>query len=355
MDQVFNYKFYLMHLNDKVVEFDVSVFEGCVNVERISKVHSAELLPLSLRENDSTEELVYKIDGWLKSRCIPNGRSNFINMSPSLLGVNGRYLDRMYNKQHVLMFLSYGVSLSDKYWINPVEPILFTIGMDESTLTEVVIEPKCYEQINYYQNGFTDDLSRIIYLQENGGIEIKEYHSPDICTNGILRKRWEKRKGFFVLRKHMLSRTEMHEDVEFNGEVKSITLNSLESSWPSVVPEEFYKEQLTTLQKLDSRIVPKFRFELDEYNQHSLVTRCLTNLRTEIIPGEEVLLYANNNFGDPNKVKEACWDLGCNLYDIKLIEEIMKRKTKPNWYENFGLLRDAQTGVILHPVVWSVI
>lgn len=103
------------------------------------------LLPLSV-VNEKT------LESWLKSRAIPTTRLSFFDTS----------IDSFQ-----LMLQNYGLSLTDCYWVKPVE-----LDLD-------------WNKINFYKNDFYADRN-LDSFNDTGGL----YLTPSASLNGSLKKKW---------------------------------------------------------------------------------------------------------------------------------------------------------------------
>lgn len=67
---------------------------------------------------------------------------------------------------------SYGLSLSDQYWIRPAGS-----GLD-------------WADVNFFDNGFSDDMGDLLFGKEvwQGSLDLA---SPDNASDGLLMKRWK--------------------------------------------------------------------------------------------------------------------------------------------------------------------
>lgn len=92
------------------------------------------------------------LESWLKSRAIPTTRLSFFDTS----------IDSFQ-----LMLQNYGLSLTDCYWVKPVE-----LDLD-------------WNKINFYKNDFYADRN-LDSFNDTGGL----YLTPSASLNGSLKKKW---------------------------------------------------------------------------------------------------------------------------------------------------------------------
>lgn len=119
----------------------------------ILKIDTPELLPLSLKKSCTWE----KFNEWLLQRSIPKDRED-LDITESMFGK-----DWEKNKNYL--------SLSDQYWIKK---------RDES-----------WKKINYFTNLYSTDIGDMVFMPWKC-LKKKKFNnnSPDLTTNGILKKRW---------------------------------------------------------------------------------------------------------------------------------------------------------------------
>lgn len=97
---------------------------------------------------------------WWAGRAIPGSR----------IGANN--FEQRYNiKLKALPFKNYGLSLSDQYWIKPVD------------------ENIAWKDINFFQNDFSLDLG-IAFFDRSYVSDNLNYMSPDSTSDGMLPKKW---------------------------------------------------------------------------------------------------------------------------------------------------------------------
>ena len=128
----------------------LEIENGTVN--KIVQVIDTEHLPVVLQENLTVESL----NMWMSKRRIPDSREGLPSMLNDFPGF----------QQYHCMF-----SLSDQYW--------FRYKKEET-----------WEKLNFFTNPYSEDLGEAFFTPWKYE---KGYHfapSPDLMTNGALRKRW---------------------------------------------------------------------------------------------------------------------------------------------------------------------
>lgn len=152
-------RFVFMHKNNPVAELEIN--ENTGYIEKIYDTFAAEHLPICVRFKKGIIERA-DLNEWWMNRSIPTSRSGIRNVLETLgISALGALITRCY-----------GLSLSDQYWIKPV-------NMDVS-----------WNNVNFYDNPFSDEIGDVLFGKPVSEKEIS-FFSPDITTNGNLKKRWK--------------------------------------------------------------------------------------------------------------------------------------------------------------------
>lgn len=112
---------------------------------------------------------------WIKHRTIPKNRA-FVNSFLSKCGLSA-------NRPMDVITVCKGLSLNDSYWI-----------ADEN-------ETKCFDQVNLYQNRFSNILANIAFTGYGSSVRSSFASSPEFTTNGMLPKCWRRIDGKVYLYK----------------------------------------------------------------------------------------------------------------------------------------------------------
>lgn len=134
--------------NEKVLTFGDDGF----NPVKILKVHNPELLPMRLRKNCTIENILT----WLNSRKIPDNRDGISDLK-------NRFGDTWLKSKNY-------ASLSDQYWIK---------WRDEK-----------WNNVNFFTNKYSMDIGNLMFYPWKVNVRKLDTASPDLTTNGLLRKRW---------------------------------------------------------------------------------------------------------------------------------------------------------------------
>ena len=124
----------------------------------ILKINNPELLPLCLK-NECTFE---KVMEWLGKRNIPKTREGIKKI---ITNFGESWLE---NKNYA--------SLSDHYWIK--------------------MRSEKYSKINYFTNYYSKDIGDMVFSPWLITKKKIDNRSPDLTTNGILKKRWKQKNDF---------------------------------------------------------------------------------------------------------------------------------------------------------------
>ncbi len=149
----------LMH--KRIAAAEIELDEAAGVIQKIYSVSAAEHLPVGVSVRRGIADRG-ALNTWWTDRVIPASRSGI----REALAV----LDLASTKE--LLIRSYGLSLSDQYWICPA-------GAD---LT--------WEKINYFDNAFSDDIGDVLFGAGKMKITF-DFSSPDNTSDGNLKKRWK--------------------------------------------------------------------------------------------------------------------------------------------------------------------
>ena len=269
--------FLIMHGNTECCVFTINnSFTEILKYEIFNKKHT----PVEIKDNIS----LYK---WINKRLIPANRIQYDRIVSNYLNV--------YDNLTKLVLDSYGLSLSDGYWIKPYD------------------DSNAWETINYYKNDF--DLTLLdMYLDSTVSSEYKPIaKSPSNNTDGISPKAWTIENNDRILIKR--GKTDVYNEVIVSNILDEFGFNHA-----------------------------KYWFDL--YNEKP-VCKCknFTSDEVEFIPASEIAKIYNNkkedilwymNFID-TKVKE-----GYNKISNMLLIDFVLGNEDRHW-GNFGILRNINT------------
>lgn len=159
-------KYVLKNKDIKILEFS-SEFKDDINTISNIVVFHKEMLPLNLPR-------IKKLENWIRQRRIPRDRKNAVVLL-SLIGADNL------NNLMAYIDVSFGLSLNDSYWIIPAD--------------------KEYKWNDY--NLYHNDFSKAFQLAAFGFYPDQSdcSPSPELTTNGMLKKCWYRDKGQIFLYK----------------------------------------------------------------------------------------------------------------------------------------------------------
>lgn len=161
-------KITLMNKNTPLMSLDIDIKTSYV--KEILKIHNAEPMPISVYSDDETT-LGENFTQWWNGRSIPASRRQ---LRERLQELHVSAMAEVINK-------SFGLSLSDQYWIKP-------LGTDIA-----------WKDINFFTNEFSTDMGEfLIDNRFNGELDM---HSPDNTSDGLIQKKWIIEDGIRCLMK----------------------------------------------------------------------------------------------------------------------------------------------------------
>ena len=149
----------LMHKRIRVAELELDRETGFI--QKIGSVFAPEHLPVGVPMKKGIADRA-ALNEWWSDRAIPASRSG-VREAMETLGIRDT---------KTLLPRSFGLSLSDQYWIRPVD----------SGLT--------WESVNYFQNPFSDDIGDVLFGAYKK-TDALDFSSPDSTSDGNLKKRWK--------------------------------------------------------------------------------------------------------------------------------------------------------------------
>ena len=149
-------------LMNKEVKIAKIVFDNSLQkIESILEVYNAEYAPLECFNQDKLNS--ERMAAWFKGRGIPSWRD----------GLDGFLENLGIENKDFLLNRAYGLSLSDQYWMNPVERL-----MD-------------WKDINFFDHDFNSqdfiDASFEDKFVDNRAVD---FYSPNNTSDGMLKKAW---------------------------------------------------------------------------------------------------------------------------------------------------------------------
>lgn len=148
----------LMHRDFEVAEFEVDEATGSIgsNIKVLDRLH---MPPGTIAKQQFLDK--HGFSRWWIGRCIPMSRTGVRDLLDPL-GIS---------LPSQLLTKSMGLSLSDSYWVR-----------ERSSDTR-------WKDVNFFDNDFSEDIGRLLFGQtvDTGHMD---FSSPDVTSEGNLRKRW---------------------------------------------------------------------------------------------------------------------------------------------------------------------
>ena len=286
-------RYSLMHKN--IVVADIEVDEVIGGITNIYDVFAPNHLPIGVYSKQNGKDVVdrYALNQWFADRCIPKHRMD-IEEALEVLKFSARQL----------VIESWGLSLSDHYWLRPCDNELSNTAL--------------YENVNFFDNDFSEDVGDILLGLKESDEDIN-YWSPDNTTNGNLKKCWRIIDGKRVLLK---SGSYPFQQQSFNEVIASRIMDRLgidhvpyTVTWINDEPYSVCEDFVTK----DTELISAWR---------------VMHLRPKANHENEYLYYVN-----------ICQELGIDIVPaldrMIVLDYIIANEDRH--FNNFGLLRDANT------------
>ena len=277
----------LMHRNVEVAEFDVDDATGIVGKD-VKVLDYSHMPPGTVLKQQFLDR--HGFSQWWVNRCIPISRTGIRDLLDPL-GIS-------YPTQ--LLTKSMGLSLSDSYWVRE-HP-----------------SDSRWEDVNFFENGFSEDIGLLLFGQQVD-TEHMSFSSPDVTSEGNLRKRWTIVDGRRCLIK---GGSGPYKQEPFNEAIASEICRAMN------IPHVDY----------DVIWIDGFPYSMCED---------FVDGRTEYIPASHIL----QAYG--SRGSESIYDKYvrvCSLLDIDIVPFLNEMITldyvianDDRHLNNFGLLRDAET------------
>lgn len=188
----------------------------------VGKIINETLMPVSLQGTGRfTKETVSK---WITSRLVPENR---IGLEEARRAFPGTF------EKHRNMF-----SLSDQYWFKWTQKDSWQRG-------------------NYFTNAYDTDIGRIFFSPWTVRTENLKRESPDLATNGVLKKRWIRNEDTGVSTLIKMGDRTAHQD-PISEVLSSMTLQRL--NLIPFVPYELCVDGLTFCCKCENFVTDKTEF-----------------------------------------------------------------------------------------------
>ena len=280
----------LMNKNHLILDFTYDLdTHRVIEITKLKEIDFAPLAILDAKKNITRSTL----NSWWEKRAIPASRAQ-IEQLIALLNIDSTL---------ALAEKNFGLSLSDRYWINDTE------------------NPQNWNEINFFDNDFTDDLGFITLGQDSLTIN-PNLMSPNSTVGGDLNKKWVIKDG----------------------------VRTLIKSGSGFVNQEVYNEVIATL--LHQRLLESGDFVhyslFQENNRTYSACANMLGKDEELIPA----LHIIQNKKKPNSQNDYQFLVSCfkNL-GLKNAEEYLSKMLTcdaiignfDRHYQNFGVIRNVET------------
>jgi len=283
----------LMHKN--IIVADVELVERNATITEVIKTYNMSHAPLGTLEGNVISDR--RLEDWLSRRAIPASRQNIDEILEDLKIQNTRKLS----------LKSYGLSLSDQYWIKPKH--------QEIT----------WESINFFQNDFSTHMGEILFQERKFSVqELTDimFYTPDSSADGWLKKKWIIQGEQRVLIKGASS---LYEQEPFNEKIASDIMSHL-----------------------DIEHIP-YSIITNKGKPYSICETFITK-NTELIPALSIVMHEPQKEGDTRltHLLRGCESQGMDPKMIKvnldkmIIVDYLIGNYDRHW-RNFGFIRDANT------------
>ena len=280
--------FVLKHKDVDVIEFDLG---DSGFISSFGKVFNELHLPVGTADVRGVNAKAMR--DWWRRRSIPENRDGLRDFLESL--------DIVFPQE--LLKKSFGLSLSDQYWICPQ-------GEDISLA-----------KIDFFHNTFSEDVGDLLFgKQDSQGTNAIDLTSPDNTSDGVLKKRWKIINGKRCLIKGGSK--------PFNQEISNEVLAS----------------------RICRRLgIPAVNYEITEINgeRYSVCEDFITG-DTELVSARYIrnLIKKENSVSDYESYIAKAEELG--IPDVRLRTDMMLTldfiiANTDRHYNNFGLIRNADT------------
>jgi len=324
-----------MHLDEKVAFISTEMSFTDLQILEFDVIEP-KLLPIMIK-NMPFQGKAFK--EWWANRTVPVKRREFYNLIRILCKIPFKERPFMNEAIFFLSLISFGQSLTDKYWFNPETEILIPfMKYTNNFLEDYLLTPKNFEDIDYFTNKFDNTLNKYFIDSRSGHLESVSYLTPSINTNGNIQKYWDIIDNQFFLMKYLYNINELN----FN----EIVINDYLSKHYGDLSNKIYlfKKNATNFDELAEK----------EKSFTLVASKCFVEEHTEFIPASEIIFATG-------KVYEDVYDMyyeGCEMLGIQNPEYplLVSNEINLNFgiqeerdFSNFGFIRDARSRVFLKP------
>lgn len=312
-----------MHKN--IVVADIEIDEVVGGITKINNVYAKEHMPIGIMRIEYGKETVDRmiLNQWWAYRRIPSSR----------MGISDA-VDILRFSPQQLVIESWGLSLSDHYWLRPCDNELSNTSL--------------YENVNFFDNDFSEDVGDILLGLKECADEVN-YWSPDNTTDGNLMKRWKIIDGKRYLLK---SGSNPFMQQPFNEVIASRIMNRLgidhvpyTMTWINDEPYSLCEDFVTkNTELITAWRLMQFRQKANHENEFMHLVNICKALGIDIVPALDRMIVLDyiianedrhfNNFGllrNPDTLEwlgaAPIYDSGTSLWYHRLSSRILSRET----------------------------
>ena len=315
-------RFTLMYKNNKVLSFGIVIIAFDMYMSGEMEIYDESLLPILMKKHPIIKD-------WYTYRCFSNMTINYNNIIYGLCGMPKKNGYRIYGAQLGLSLFSYGANLSDKYWLNPDEEYVFYGNMDEDSFADgQIIIPSTYEKTSFFHNPHvSNNFGEAMLLHNDNGIKIKDFRTPEICTDGCGKKRWILKDGKYFMQKR-------------------------------VFKPEYFQPQFMVKEFIPPFEIKQMMVRECDFPVWIIETECVTDKDTELISAYDIICSNLRQEDSFKLLKENLTFADSNIDAYNDLVDCLKQYTDNNLekvknFENFGFLYDSNKGKIIKPMIWS--
>ena len=199
------YDFYLMHENTKVLKFnittDINIFTNLCEFEIINKKYLP--YPVKLAKEEDREATFWL---WFTTRYMDRHQEGFLDFTNFL---HNNFTNRGYKVPYFCSLFTYGMSMNDHYWLNPVQEIELGRVLDAGCPYKFKLLPTVYDTARSNFLDWDDDIEKIMILTWKGDYKELEkinhlnisLSTPNFTTTGDRMKMWKKENDGIICEK----------------------------------------------------------------------------------------------------------------------------------------------------------
>ena len=285
-------KYTIMHKDIAVSDVTISDVSGAMT--SIDGIINEQHLPVGIKYTVRNQTDYSRLIEWWRGRSIPASR----------LGIDEVIKTLDIENTQVLLTKNMGLSLSDHYWIKPYGSELK------------------YSEVNFYQNGFSEDLGDLLLGISNTTTVDKSINllTPNNSSDGFLPKKWKITNGTRCL-------------------IKGGDLPVYQQPINEIIASSI-------MERLN---IPHVDYKLIWYRDKPYcICEDMVDMQSELVSGENIrnIRRKENDENDYLHYVNICTDLGIadiqhNLDMMIVLDFLITNEDRH--FNNFGLLRNPDT------------